>query len=1061
MTRTPTRLAAWTVVGLLASLAMAAPAAAQSQLNVRSVGELFVDAQGRASGQNVVALLDEAEGRVSKFTSLALGAEVFSSVRVDGFAQAEKIKGVGSSALALKGSNAVLTLHDDANTALKVALTQATSVRYQLAAGVSAKADAGRQGVVDLYGEGGTLLGSLVAVGKQGATRVERVAVSGSEVRFEGQAGTQVVFLGRPLTVGGADLLRAVVSAAASGSLASTYVTGFEGSAVTFSQVDYASDYSARTAATAKGSVQTDVKSRSEHAAVLAYDLAYETLPAHSAGEVAVYVDGVLAERAASAAQVATYAAAGVATYFAQSANGRNQVLVATPDFSTATEHRVTVVANAHASTEAQANAENGADERSRVYGGFEYHDNGKLTGDFLTSILMDGKLQLWSYTSLASRTEIFETVVIDGAAQGSFRSLDDHRFRVDGPKADLTLVDDVYTTMLVDAKTRTDVVFELGEGVKAVAVSPEVVRLEGPHGHAGVLLLLEGESSAGSRLATPSEGQVAAHLQQGAEVVFRSPGDAYASEDAVSRAIAQGRIGAQLLAGVQGSALATASTSYSAGVTALLEARERGSLAIDYASRVDTAKSFVLDARGASLAAKSASDVRVLVDGQPAVPAPDASAALATSGYAKYYAETGAEGGLRVIVNTAAAAGQATQVLVESKVASAARASSRTDAFGTFKLFYDGTAVGSFVTLKTDQQAGAVTDFTLISTGQAVFGSIASGSSGFVSAGADGASTLVLENKGSRMEFSDTTSGFSRVVARTDTEAAFRVAAGLHAEERSANVVEIVGDQGEHVGSLIITGADGGAATASRFRASGEGQVRAQLQEGAQVLFRTHVGIEAELSGAQRAMMNQAIATGHVAGQVVVQTQASLSAKAHEAAEAQARAEARASGDFRAAQDVVAITAAEALGKVTAAVTASYFSDVQMLTAATRERVDVTISSTATVGKTLIVSLDPETVPGMMTGDAMILFDGSVAAQASSYADILDPNDDGGVAEYFVLAGEAGAQVLVSVPHFSVHTVTLQQRPVEANHLYMYATLFLAVVLVVETAVLVRRRKA
>ena len=1060
MTHVPTRTraAAFTVVGLLATMALLAPAAAQSQLNVRSVGELFVDAQGRASGQNVVAVLNEATGQVKGFTSLALAAEVFGSVTIDGFAQAEKVKGVGTSTLVLKGTNAVVSLHDDINTAFKVATTQATTLRYKLAADVTAKADAGRQGVVDLYGEGGTYLGSLVAV----AHKAEAVVVTATEVRVDAKAGSQVVFLGRPVYVGGAEFLRAVVNAAASGALASSFVTEFEGSAVASSHVDYASAYSARTVATAKGSVQTDVKARATGAAVLAYDLAYETLPARNPNEVAVYVDGQLAERASTASQVATYAAAGIATYFAQSGSGRNQVLVATPDFSKAAEHRVTIVANAQASTEAQASAENGAEQNSRVYGDFQYHHNGKLTGDFLTSILMDGKSQLWSYTTLASRTEVFKSVTVDGAAQGSFRTTEGRQFQVDGPKADLTIVDDVYATLLVDAKARSEVVYDLGESVKAEQESPEVVRLEGPHGHAGVLVLVHGEASAGSTMAAQGEGQVKARLEQGARILFRSANDAYPSEDVVARAIAEGRIGAQLLAGVQGGALATASTAYSAAVTAGVQAQERGSLAVDYTSRADAAKSFVLDARGTSLAAKAASDVRVLVDGRPAIQAPDASAALAASGYAKYHAETSVDGSLRVLVNTAAATGHTAHVLVESKVSAAARAAARTDAFGTFKLFYDGTAVGSFVTLKSDQKAGAVSDFTLISTGQTVFSSLAAGASGFLSAGADGTSTLVLENRESRTEFSDTTSGFMRIVAKTQTEASFRVAADLRAEQRAQGVVEVVTAQGAHVGSLIITNAEGGAAQASRFRATAEGQVRAELEQGAQVLFRTHVGIEAELSAAQRTMINQAIAAGHVAGQVVVQTQASLSAQAHAAAEAHARAQAQAEARGQAMLESVAVTSAEASGKVTAAVTANYFSDVQMLTAATRERVDVTISSTAKVGKTIIVSLDPETVPGMMTGDAMILFDGEVAAQASSYADILDPNDDDGVAEYFVLAGEAGTQVLVSIPHFSVHTVTLQQRPVDGTSpLYMYATLMLAGVLVVETVVLVRRRNA
>lgn len=1054
MTPVP-RTAALVAAALLASVALVEPVAAQSQLNVRSVGEIFVDAQGRATGQNVAALLDESTGRVSQFTSVALGAQVFGSVSIDGFAQAEKIKGVGSSALVMKGSNAVVSIHDDLNTAFKVATTQATTLRYKLAADVTAKVESGREGVVDLYGQGGTFLGSLVSVGGDAAKQARMSVVGAGEVKAEAKAGSQVVFLGRPYYAGGAEFLRAMATAAASGSLAQSYVTEFHGSSVSTSQIDYASDHQARTAATAKASVQTEVKSRAERAAVLAYDLAYETLPARDPSELAVYVDGQLAERVATAGQVATYAQAGVATYFAQTSSGRHQVLVATPDFRHAAQHRVSIVANAHASTEAQANAESGAEKGSRVHGEFDHHHNGKLTGDFLTGIVLDGKQQVWSYTSLADRTEVFKSVTVDGAAQGSFRSLDGHRFRVDGPKADVTIVDDLYATLVVEGKARSEVVYEMGDGVKAQPVAPDLVRLTGPHGHAGSLILLQAESGQRSQLQPNGEGVVKARLEQGASVVYRGAGSSHASEDVVARAIAEGKVGAQLLAGVQHGALAASSTAYHALVRAGIEAQERGTLAVHYSSQVESAKSFVLDARGTSIAAKSASDVRVLVDGRPALPAPSAQAALEPAAYARYHAETSLDGSLRVIVNTAGAAGHAAQVLVESKVDGAARASANKDAFGTFKLFYDGTAVGSFVTLKSDQQAGAVSDFTMISTGQTVFSSVAAGASGFLSAGADGSSVLVLENQESRLEASDTTNGFMRIVAKQDTQAAFRVAAGLRVEEKSDAVLEVVDAQGEHVGSLIVTGAQGAAGAAGRFRHEGEDQVRAQLSQGAQVVFRTHVGIEAELSGAQRTMINQAIAAGHVAGQVVVQTQASLSAQHHQAIAAQQRAEG-------ATREAIAVTAAEASGKVTAAVTANYLGEVEMLTAATRERVDLTISSTAQVGKTVIISLDPETIPGMRTGDAEILFDGHAAAQASSYADILDATDDGGVAEYFVLAGEAGSQVLVSIPHFSVHVVTLQERPVDTSaSLYMYATMFLGAVLVVETVILARRRSA
>src|SRR5687768_12013347 len=114
-------LRAWSVAAASLLLAVSLAPAAQAAAEVRSVGQIFVDAAGRASGDNVAASILESEGVLSNFRSEAFDAVVFSAVEIDGFAQAEKIQGVGSSSLVLKGSNAVVTLHDNAHAALQVA----------------------------------------------------------------------------------------------------------------------------------------------------------------------------------------------------------------------------------------------------------------------------------------------------------------------------------------------------------------------------------------------------------------------------------------------------------------------------------------------------------------------------------------------------------------------------------------------------------------------------------------------------------------------------------------------------------------------------------------------------------------------------------------------------------------------------------------------------------------------------------------------------------------------------------------------------------------------------
>lgn len=1031
----------------LALLAVAAlpGVAAQSSLNVRSVGEIFVDAQGRASGQNLATVIAEGDGAIEGFTSPTLGTEVFESIRVEGFSQVEKIQGVGSSSLTLRGTNAIVSLHDNVHSLVKIHATAPTSIRYTLAPGITATQEGAHGGIVKLRHETKGELGHLVALGAEGAaSKGEALQVKPDSIVARVVAGSDVVFVAKPVSLKAPQHQQALVAALAEGSLASQYVTEFEGSEVATSQVDHAPLASIRTSAGAAGGVSTLVRASAHDGMALAYDLAYETLSARNASDVAVYVDGQLATRAQTPKEVLSYAKNGVAAFHALVESGRSQVLVATPDFGPGGEHRVTISASAQASTEPQAQAEESADDDARVYGGFEYHSNGKLTGDFVTSVLPDGRAQLLGFTALPARTEVFGEIVVDGGAKADFISAGVDTMRLETPKADLTLVDDVHATILLAARAPVDATFTLASGIRASADGDRILLLEGPNGPAGALVATEGASL--SRAAS----EIRVHLQSGGSLVYRGAPDQHESEDSVLRALADGEVGAQLLAGSQDGRLATKATSYSEHVIVSMRPEGHGGFVVDYLASDESApRAFVLDARGASLLAKSASDVRVSVDGLTASPVASPEEAFDFLGIPRYHASTSQDGALRIIVNTASAVGRTASVSIESIVNEEARAQARTDAFGAFKLFHDGTAIGSFVTLKADQSAGAVTGLTMVATGQPVFASLVAGESPYFGVSGDASSVLALENREARLEFSDTTSGFSRILATSDTSAAFRLAAGLHAEQRGPEVVELLDAAGAHVGSLVLVGADG----ASSLEERGEREVHASLSRGASILFRAHAGIETELSNAQRTMINQAIAAGHIAGQVIIQTQASVEADVG-ALEQTARTESEG------AAESVAIAAREAYGEVTSAVTASYGA-VSVVTAATKNRVDITVASTMDAGQTLLVSLDPETIPGMADGKAVIKFDGEVVAQAASYADILDPNDDGGAAEYFVLAGEAGTQVLVSIPHFSVHTVTLEEQTDHPNSLYMWATVLLGTLVLVETALLARNARA
>jgi hypothetical protein len=96
---------------------------------------------------------------------------------------------------------------------------------------------------------------------------------------------------------------------------------------------------------------------------------------------------------------------------------------------------------------------------------------------------------------------------------------------------------------------------------------------------------------------------------------------------------------------------------------------------------------------------------------------------------------------------------------------------------------------------------------------------------------------------------------------------------------------------------------------------------------------------------------------------------------------------------------------------------------------------ISVQLSSNLTEGRTVVLHVDPALL-GNATADRLLLRyfddhdDGTqtevVFARAASLADVLDPTDDGGRPEYWVVSDADGLQVLVSVPHWSTHTVTL-----------------------------------
>lgn len=305
-----------------------------------------------------------------------------------------------------------------------------------------------------------------------------------------------------------------------------------------------------------------------------------------------------------------------------------------------------------------------GPHESARAEGSFELDESGKLTGTYSAGIVRRDALQVWGYTRLASSTEVFRNVsVTTGPATGASEG---ERYRSFAREASLSLVDDAFATILVQARETTFATLEPGADLRARGVDDRVVALDGPQGSAGHLILL-GE---GSSLAADAEGRIRAHLAPGSTLLFRASPARFPLDDALAQGIAAGRVGAQALVHAQGSA----STAFDALASAAAHASGDGALLLDYATSDADAQVVALDALGGSLAARGADDVRVLVDGAPAAVAPSVDDVLLLGGGARYHAEAAPDGSLRVLVHVGAA-DHGARILVESRNLAAQRA--------------------------------------------------------------------------------------------------------------------------------------------------------------------------------------------------------------------------------------------------------------------------------------------------------------------------------------------------------------------------------------------------
>jgi hypothetical protein len=85
-------------------------------------------------------------------------------------------------------------------------------------------------------------------------------------------------------------------------------------------------------------------------------------------------------------------------------------------------------------------------------------------------------------------------------------------------------------------------------------------------------------------------------------------------------------------------------------------------------------------------------------------------------------------------------------------------------------------------------------------------------------------------------------------------------------------------------------------------------------------------------------------------------------------------------------------------------------------------------IEGHGTEGRVLVLNVDNHVMGAQRKEELRVQLDNQTVTAASSLEDILDPDNDGFVPEYYVVFDPAtdAFQLLVSVPHYSVHTLSL-----------------------------------
>src|SRR5581483_11377771 len=462
----------------------------------------------------------------------------------------------------------------------------------------------------------------------QGQHKAQATLKQGAELVFRADA-SYASRLGAALDQGASAYNSAVVSLMASGKLVGEATTEFSSGAQLIAQAQYHAFASARTevkestrvttmlkttatasacaaadsagglagsapnaAGSASGSASGQACARAE---VLAYDLDYVDVPAQTADQVAVYVDGALAQRVAAAADVATHAD----SYWAWAVDGR--VLVVTnvaAKLNAATQVTIAALASGQAAASTLAELDAASALTEQIQGGFSLlgdletsaSGSGQVIGSFSEFFASEAKgdTSVRHFTDVRSAEEIFTKIEVAGDiaadAAAQFTSKAQLETSASAPAgaavqmtttvagqvaATTTFTDSVYGAIETTADVATTEDFHLNNEISAHALADaaNVVELDGPAGKVGYVMLtkVDGTAAEHSQFDLSKTQEVKAHVAQGEKLVFRSTVEAQAkaSAELIAKAIATGALASEASVGFVANAIASAKVDY------------------------------------------------------------------------------------------------------------------------------------------------------------------------------------------------------------------------------------------------------------------------------------------------------------------------------------------------------------------------------------------------------------------------------------------------------------------------------------------------------------------